>query len=305
MENFEVPILLLTFNRPKYVEYQIIRLRILKPKNIYIFSDGPRESNNHDFINVYKTRELLKKEIDWSCDIRYKFEENNLGCGLGVSSAISWFFSYEDEGIIIEDDCILSQSFFEFAKEMLEKYRLNEDIAGITADYKLNFKKTSYYGLIPYPLIWGWATWKRSWQNYSLYLDDFDKNQLPNKIKNLPRMQKKYWINNLNKIKHSKKPHTWDFQFSYLILSRDQKFIHPNTNLVSNIGFDLDATHTKDRFNRYSNLKTGSIKKPYKLKISAKYSNYLSNELFIHKSLINKLIEKFKIIILKFFKLKF
>jgi len=302
VDNFEVPLLLLTFNRPKFVQKQLNSLRILKPNYLYIFSDGPREKNDHDYKNVFKSREILKKQIDWPCKIKYKFEEKNLGCGLGVSSAISWFFSFQEEGIIVEDDCILSQSFFYFAKEMLEEYRDNKNIAGITADYRLNYDKTSFYGFIPYPLIWGWATWKRSWESYSLHLDNYDENNLPEQIFKLPRNQKKYWIKNFNKIKRSEKPHTWDYQFSYLVLSRGQKFIYPFTNLVSNIGFDHNATHTKDAFDKFSYLKIGNIEKPYKIKENLTYTNFLSKELFVNKSLLRRIIGKLKILFFKKFK---
>ena len=215
--SFKIPLLILSFNRPILINNQLEFLEELAPEKLYIFSDGPRKNIISDINKVNKCRSLFKKNIKWKSDINFKFETKNKGCGLGVSDAITWFFNNVEEGIILEDDCILSKSFFPFAEEMLAKYRFDHSIAGITADYKLGYLKTSKYGFIPFPLIWGWAAWRRSWNGYSLNLNQYNKNQLSGNFQSLHENQKKYWIYNLEKIKRSKIPHTWDFQFSYLV----------------------------------------------------------------------------------------
>ncbi len=293
--SFKIPLLIISFNRPKLIYKQLNFLKNLAPLKLYIFSDGPRANIYSDIDKVNKCRFFFKNKINWQCDKYFKFEIMNKGCGLGVSEAITWFFKNEKEGIILEDDCFLSKSFFSFAEAMLEKYRFDYSIAGITADYKLSSSKTSKYGFIPYPLIWGWATWRRSWDGYSFNLEDFNKKELSGYVKSLPKNQKKYWISNFEKIKNSDIPHTWDFQYSYLVMKRNQNFIHPFTNLVSNQGFNSDATHTKNPFDKFSNLDLGLIIKPYEADIkTTKYANYLSKNLFVHKSFIFKIFIVFK-----------
>jgi len=283
-------LLIISFNRPELIYNQIKFLEELAPLKLYIFSDGPRAKINNDIDKIDKCRFLFKNKIKWECDKHFKFEKTNKGCGLGVSEAITWFFKNENEGIILEDDCFLSKSFFPFAEAMLEKYRFDNSVAGITADYKLSCSKTSKYGFIPFPLIWGWATWRRSWDGYSLNLKLFNKNKLSGYVKTLPKNQKKYWISNFEKIKNSNIPHTWDFQYSYLVMQRNQNFIHPFTNLVSNRGFNAEATHTKNPFDKFSNLELGLIKKPYEADMkNNEYANYLSNNLFLHRSFILKI----------------
>lgn len=288
--SFKIPLLIISFNRPELINKQLNILEELAPENLYVFSDGPRKNIISDIYKIDKCRFLFRNNIHWKCDTFFKFERKNKGCGLGVSDAITWFFNNVNEGIILEDDCFLSKSFFPFAEEMLEKYRNDSSIAGITADYKLSFSKTSKYGFIPFPLIWGWATWSRSWHGYSLNLKSFNKNQLSGYMKSLPKNQKKYWISNLERIKRSNFPHTWDFQYSYLVMKRNQKFIHPFTNLVSNHGFNSEATHTKNPFDKYSNLKLGLIEKPYEADIkTTTYTNFLSKNLFTNRSFILKI----------------
>ncbi len=300
---FKVPILILSFNRPSLINKQINLLKKLTPQSIYIFSDGPRKDNISDDIKVNECRKIFQESISWECKLNFKFEKTNQGCGPGVSKAISWFFSNVNEGIIIEDDCLLNESFFPFAEKMLESYENDSSVAGITADYKLGSSITSNYGFIPFPLIWGWATWKRSWLDYSLNLELFDKNNLPLAILNMPKNQKQYWIRNFEIISSMKTPHTWDFQFSYLVMSRNQKFIHPFTNLVSNLGFSSDATHTKNPFDKSSKLKTGRILSPYTLDNESKnYTKFLAKKIFTKKSKIRKFISLLKSFLLNFLK---
>ena len=288
---FKIPILILSFNRPLLIKKQITFLKKLKPKFIYIFSDGPRVNNISDIKKVDECRKIFKEEISWECKTKFKFEDTNKGCGPGVSGAITWFFSNVNKWIIIEDDCFIDRSFFPFAEKMLEIYKDDLSIAGITADYKLGSSSTNNYGFIPYSLIWGWATWKRAWTDYSLNLELFDKNKLPSPISYMPKNQRKYWIDNFEKISSEKIPHTWD----YLVMSKNQKFIHPHTNLVSNLGFSSDATHTKNPFDKCSNLQTGEIKKPYIADYkSIKYKNFLAENVFINLSSSRKLLRVIK-----------
>ena len=304
-KTYDTPILLLTFNRPKNVEKQIEILNKIRPKYLFLFSDGPRKNKKSDIYKVSQSRELLNNKIDWECSVQRKFENNNLGCGKGVSSAITWFFLNVNEGLIIEDDCLLSLSFFDFAEEMLFKYRNNYSIAGITADYRLSSKNSTDYGLIPFPLIWGWATWKRSWDGYSFNLKQYRNQVLPHIIDSKPKNQRIFWKNNFDKIYNSKRPFTWDFQFSYLVFSKGQSFIHPFTNLVTNIGFDIEATHTKTD-SEFANKKVGKILKPYLQKFDLnEYSNYLSKNIFIKQNLLQKIIIKFRFYLRKYILEKF
>ena len=121
--SFKIPLLIISFNRPELINKQLNILEELAPENLYVFSDGPRKNIISDIYKIDKCRFLFRNNIHWKCDTFFKFERKNKGCGLGVSDAITWFFNNVNEGIILEDDCFLSKSFFPFAEEMLEKYR--------------------------------------------------------------------------------------------------------------------------------------------------------------------------------------
>ena len=104
------PVLFLVFNRPVPTKQVFDRIKIVKPPRLYIACDGPRDRNHLDLSYVEQVR-MICSEVDWPCDVKHLYRDTNLGCGLAVSTAIDWFFSYEEEGIILEDDCLPSDSF--------------------------------------------------------------------------------------------------------------------------------------------------------------------------------------------------
>ena len=97
------------------------------------------------------------------------FRDENVGCKLGVSSAITWLFKNEDKGIILEDDCVPSASFFYFCEELLVRYQNDERIGAIAGSsfIKPGFSEKSYF-FSRYPFAWGWATWARAWRHFDI-----------------------------------------------------------------------------------------------------------------------------------------
>jgi len=153
---FKTPILFLIFNRPDTTKRVFAKIKKVRPKFLYIAADGPR--NKDEMILTEKVRKLVIKSIDWDCQVKTLFRENNLGCGKAVSSAIDWFFKNEEMGIILEDDCLPDLSFFYFCEEMLKKYKSNPKIMHISGDnYLPDFSLTidESYFFSKYIHIWG------------------------------------------------------------------------------------------------------------------------------------------------------
>jgi hypothetical protein len=286
-----VPILLITYNRPDLVRLQIERLRRIKPEKLYVASDGPKSGKSNDKILVYESREIVDKSVNWQCCIYKKFEDENLGCGKGVSDAVAWFFEHEPEGIILEDDCNVSDSFYPFCKYILEKYRSDESVAGVTADFKFisNDRPSNYYGFIDFPLIWGWATWKRVWQKYKYQLDNETDNASEIKFLNhLPRRGQKYWAKQFSSVTNNRVD-TWDYQLAHLVLKNRMRFVHPMRNLVTNVGLGENATHTKCISDPTSKLQSLEVTGPYKEDTQYReYNDYLATKYFIERTLFEK-----------------
>ena len=206
---------------------------------------------------VYKFREVEKcqaardiiKEVDWDCEVYTNFREKNLGCKIAVSSGIDWFFEHVEEGIILEDDTLPSQSFFWFCQELLEKYSDDErvmHIAGANLHFGKKFGNASYY-FSKYTPIWGWATWKRAWKHYDVNMKTFNRFKKENQIKNIfkTKTEQLHRLEIYQKV-YDGKIDTWDYQWHYCVAVNNGLAIHPNVNLIQNIGFREDATHTKN-----------------------------------------------------------
>ncbi len=245
---FKVPILIIAWKRPKQTKELIGKIKQINPSNLYIACDGPKNENIIEDNKVKDTREILLKSFEEIKSKKYLFSNNNQGCKLGVSNAISWFFKNEREGIILEDDCIPHLDFFVFCQEMLETYRNDERIWSITGHNQQNNvqRGNGTYYFSKYPRSWGWATWKRCWQKYDRDITDWpnikSKNILKNKLNN--KRELIFWENILDNIYYHNSPNTWDYQWTLSSFLNSGITIVPNKNLIDNIGFDEDATHT-------------------------------------------------------------
>lgn len=246
--NYETAILFVIFNRPKNTKTVFEQIKKIKPSRLYIVADGPRDGIENEVDLCSETRSIIKK-INWNCQLKTLFRNKNLGCGNSISQGITWFFENEAEGIILEDDCVPNMSFFQYCSELLAKYRNDTKITHINGLSYVNAppeNNDSYY-YSRYFHVWGWATWKRAWVKY-----DFATRSLPNflssgSIKHIfkePQLQA-FWENYFIQV-HNYKIDTWDYQWVYANLANGGMSIMPFKNMIKNIGFGADSTHTTD-----------------------------------------------------------
>jgi hypothetical protein len=252
---FITPVLLLGFNRPKKVKEVINALRMIKPSELYISLDGPRKEVPSDIVQIEKVKDELK-EIDWKCNVYKNFSKTNLGCKLGVYAGISWFFEHVESGIILEDDIVPNTSFFNFCTELLERYKEDREIGMISGCNMVSDKISIPYSYTfsNYANIWGWATWRRSWVNMDIHLNHWNNwRKNPRNFKTINpdiHLFELYWRDILDSIQNGKVD-TWDFQWFFTLWFQKQLCIVPKGNLVQNVGFDSEATHTDGTLPHY------------------------------------------------------
>ena len=243
------PVLLIIYNKPN-ITLKVIR-EILKayPEKLYIFGDAPRLQYEKEIIDCFKTRKLIDSFDFGNTVVKKHYNKTNSGSAAnGVSSAVEWFFEQEDEGIILESDCLPGSSFFRFASELLEKYRNDEKVMHISGNnFQTKFidcRHSYYFSNIPF--IWGWATWKRAWKQYDVKIESYPEFKKFAKIENyfLNKEMRNFWVKKFDGV-YSQKIDTWDYQWTYSILKNDGLSITPNYSLVTNIGFDEQAMNTK------------------------------------------------------------
>jgi FkbM family methyltransferase len=239
------PLLFLIFNRPEPTRRVFEEIRKARPAKLFIAADGPRDTRPEDMDKCRLTREIVQN-IDWPCEVKTLFQDKNLGCKIGATTGISWFFDQVEEGIILEDDCLPHPSFFRFCTEMLEHFRHEEKVIMIDG---YNIEGTSAlkasYTFSRYGHLWGWASWRRVWKQYDVTMKIWDKPENRKKIRQAmnDRYQWNYreWLYNETYLGNKD---TWDYQWESYRLFHGQLSVIPAVNMIQNLGFGADATHT-------------------------------------------------------------
>lgn len=301
-QNFTPPhplktaVLFLVFNRLDTTKQVFEAIRQAKPPRLYVAADGARAAKEGEAEKVKAVREYIISNIDWECEVKTLFREQNYGCKMAVSGAIDWFFENEEMGIILEDDCLPSQSFFWFCEELLERYKNDIEVGQISGD---NFQKgnkrgdADYYFSI-YNHIWGWASWADRWKNYDVELDNINNTKFIEKMLD-DKNTRKYWLSTFETMK-AKKIDTWDYQWTFTLWNNRQLTVLPNTNLVENVGFGAEATHTTGE-SEFANLKSHNLvlkNHPKEIVQNYEADNVTSKLMFREKTNIERIIYKIR-----------
>jgi hypothetical protein len=295
IKEIHTPVLLLTFNRISNAQRVFQEIRAAKVPRLYISSDGPRLLNEDDDRKIQELRKYFLENIDWKCDVFTLFQETNLGCKNAVSQAINWFFEAEEMGIVLEDDCLPSQSFFWFCQELLARYVYDERIFLINGYNHQQIWKPEqndyFFSLLGG--IWGWASWRRAWKHYDLEvsdIDDFIEGGGFERVlgDSLGRVKKNMIYDGVivNKID------SWALQWGYARHKNNALTCIPSKSLIENIGFGDDATHTNEvnirqikREELTHNLRINSF-----IESDIEYDNLM----FARESLFLKILRKIK-----------
>ncbi len=264
--NNKIPVLVLAFNRPDHIARSMRSIADYKPQKLYLACDGPRPHIKGEKEVVDRTRKIMLDFIDWPCEVKTLFRDNNLGCTNAVYGGITWFFEHEEYGVICEDDIILSQDFFKLCEELLPRYEDDDRIMQITSQYYGKHNDyTNEYTFERKSFIWGWATWRRSWNKY---MDiDMSNWKTYNPLKLVPVyglfqtiMMCYYWSDYYRKIK---KDISWDSRWHMAAVTNELLCICPKTNLAINIGCTSGGAHFhKNDIDPYTHLKVGHLKFP-------------------------------------------
>lgn len=267
------PIALIIFNRPDLTQRVFAEIRKVRPEKLLVIADAPRPNREDDIENCALVRTIIET-INWDCEVIKNYSPIHLGCGRRPATGIDWIFSLVEEAIILEDDCLPHPTFFPYCQELLKKYSDDRRIMSISGNnFQYGRRRTadSYY-FSRYTQTCGWATWKRAWQHY-----DFD-------MKIWPEVRDGQWLfdifGSMQVVAHNHQPQfeviggvrivqywhrmfeaayqkkidAWDFQFAFASFLQSGLHILPNLNLISNIGYGPEGTHTKNMESPLANI---------------------------------------------------
>ena len=293
-------ILFLVFNRLDTTKKIFEAIRQAKPPRLYVAADGARANLEGEVEKVQAVRNYVMQNIDWDCEVKTLFRDENLGSKYAPSSGITWFFENEEQGIILEDDCLPNQSFFWFCEELLDQYKNDLRVWHISGD---NFQNgiersdKSYY-FSKFAHGWGWASWADRWRHCDVEMNSFSQFKKEGLITSIfsEIKDQRYWLNIFDLVFRKDWNTCWDYQWTYTILLNNGLSIVPNKNLVSNIGFGSHGTHTNDTNHPYANISSKEIiiplVHPKFVIFNSSADSYETSVMYTKENLISRIFNK-------------
>lgn len=278
------PVVYFAFNRPDLTSRSWASICRWKPNNLYIITDGPRKNHKQDNILCNQVREILKK-ISWECKVTRIYSQHNLGCRLRVASGLDKVFEENESAIIIEDDCVVNDDFFIFCSKLLDTYSQNENIFGISGTNHLtagHMNGDFSYFFTKYASSWGWATWRRVWFQSDLSMSFWPRWRLTSSWRSSfsDSWERLYWTVLFDDC-YYKRIDSWALPFLANQWYREGVFLMSRANLVSNIGFGSDSTHTSNQNSPQANkpiAAVGSLNHPSEVFLDEEVESLIFNK---------------------------
>ena len=261
-QTLQVPILFILYNRLDTTRQAFAKIREVRPKKLYIACDGPKKDKEGDREKVEAVREWVLGAVDWDCQVKTRFSEENQGCRYGPANAISWVFENEEEAIILEDDIVAAEAFFWYCQEMLHRYRDDTRIM-IVSGHKVvwDFAVEGDYFFTAFGPIWGWATWRRAWKYFDGEMKQWPSFKARRVLADIYGKEAAESLSISIDLAYSGKLDAWDYPWLFARASNSGLGILPKYNLVENIGYGEDATHSSGKA---PDFHVGSLEFPLK-----------------------------------------
>lgn len=258
------PIAFFIFNRPHFTQRVFESIAAVKPPKLLVIADGPRPEKTGEVGQCLAAREVIEK-VDWPCEVLTEYSSDNLGCKRRLATGLDWVFSQVQEAIVLEDDTLPHPSFFPFCEKLLARFRTDERVHMIRGSNFLfdarpvpwSFYFSRFYN------IWGWATWARAWEHYDVEMRVWTRLRETDWLERyLPRTEMAELVRYFFDETHAGRIDTWDYQWMLAGWLNDALAIAPATNLVRNIGFGAEATHTFEGAHRLDLMTIGPMRFP-------------------------------------------
>ena len=264
----KTPVAIFIFNRPDLTERVFVEIRRARPVSLLVIADGPRKRVASDRRKCGAAR-AAATAVDWPCTVRTNFSSTNLGCQKRMASGLDWVFRECRQAIVLEDDCLPHPDFFAFCDQMLRRYRDEPkvmQISGTNVQEGQSRTRFSYY-FSRYNHVWGWATWRRAWRLYDVKATGWEKTIWSKRYRKIftGNAERRLWHNLFHEVTQGRVD-TWDCQWFLTILRAGAFTITPDVNLISNLGFRRDATHTRLTRPGKPTAPLGNLKNPSRIR---------------------------------------
>lgn len=273
----DVPVAVYLWIRPDLQRRQFEVLKQARPSILFLASDGGR--NEEEWAAINQNRKMFDEEIDWDCTVYRYYASHNHGMYANSAFVNHQIWEITDRCIFLEDDILPSVSFFEYCRELLEKYKDDTRISMICGMNHLGVYDacSSDYFFSRYGSVWGVAYWKRTIEYYKKdqYKNDpYNQSLLRQAAKDHPMHQRQI----RNVIAHNSydghQPGS-EYFINLSVYNQHQVMIIPKYNLISNIGCDEKASHGDALENLPRGIRRVFDMKTYELQFPLKHPDYV------------------------------
>jgi len=248
---FDIPVVLFVFRRLDTVKLIMEKLEQIKPRVLYIFSDGPREGKTEEQKKVQEVRKYIKNAVNWECDLHLEYANQNKGCAANICEGINKVFETEKSAIIFEDDAVPMIEFFEYCNVLLQKYEGDKRIqyiAGFNAIGDTNCIKESYAFSKSAPMSGAIAIWADRWNECDFSMKDWPKRKKDKSLEKYFYFKELYkQTSNAFEDSYKNINDGWDYQFQFDQLNKERFAIVPRGNLARSYGYTEGAFHKQDK----------------------------------------------------------
>jgi len=232
----DLPVLIIGYSRVDSINKSVHKLISMGVSQIFIAIDF---ASNLTVQN--EQRELVKNLNLYGNDrIKVWYRNRNHGVAVGIISALDWFFTYNEKGVVLEDDLVFNYSFLEFCSSAFKNYS-KENLFMISGNRFNQSEQQEFLAVTNYPQIWGWATWRENWIEMRSLIIRSKKL----KIWDLISPSKCFFYSGAKRAQ-SGLIDTWDIPLAYEMLKHKKICLLPPVNLVSNVGVDSHSSHTRN-----------------------------------------------------------
>lgn len=285
----KIPVLVTSFIRPVFLQNIINIIERRNDIDLFFATDGPR--NSYDQVKINECLHVLKQSKLRTNKKNTLIHTQNYGTKFGLIKNINWFFSINKFGIVLEDDCLPNDQFFDVLGEGLQKNIKSSKYMMISgADFlpvNLN-KSNTFFRESNFPMVWGWGSWANKWSLYRLNIPDIKiiVGKMANKIFGPKSSIDKLSFIDTFRMRFTEvgrgKINTWDYSLMATAWRNELVCLQTNYNMIINMGFGIDAAHTSGKKPEW--VPTKFIKQSTQIKNDAVDSEVLVYEKWIAKN---------------------
>lgn len=293
------PVVLFVYNRAACTLQTLEHLKrnvLAEESRLFIYSDGPAgNATEDDLRKIREVREVIRKE-KWCGEIHIRESAVNQGLADSIIQGVTEIVNRYGKVIVLEDDLLTSVHFLEYMNSGLNFYEFQPrvfQIVGYTAPVRNKFRNESFF--LPLSSTLGWATWARAWEYFERSPTDFVRLKTEKKLRKKFNLDNSYPYSEMLISQMESNVDSWGIRWWWAVFKQKGISLFPDRSMISHIGFDSDATHTKELipdFNKYWDRKYSITKFPENVEVNNKF--YSRIKFFYKRTLRKSIWEKVK-----------